>query len=499
MKPVSTTSVLALSLTGFLMQLAACTPDGEADSSPTPEETPQATPTPEPTPVPMAQVVFVAHDVVKDGSGTITQQGALMGFDVATGVQIGEAIGNIETPYGMQTLEDGTVLVNLSNRNEILIVDGRTMTEISRLASSSMGGTKPVDSLLSPEHDGQAYWLSLNDGANTAESNTALFIDINPASPDYLTAVGEVPIGLGHHQAGFSATLARVAISNFSDCNNVISVYDYSDPSNILTLETLTAVEAGYDNSTAQKTCGVNDTDETVTIKPHGCATALASGKVYCNTTTSGKLVIVDIDALTPTFQVVQMSGTGGGYVKAGEGGDYVYTIQSTPREGNGGANCQIGQLVTVDTRNDTLASSVPMLYKGPDCTDILTGTDEEKSQPNHLKLSLDGSLLFVALAPGFGSTGAHVRQQVVYDLSDPAHPVQLESIPVGSSSVQRGTAITGDGTFHYVTNLDDGTVTEIDVETLEVTRTLSTTANPKMVATFGTLEGPSLPVGPVH
>lgn len=499
MKPAPIRSIFALTLTGLLVQLAACTAGGEADSSPTPEATPQATATPTATPAPMAEVVFVAHDVLKDGSGTITQQGAFLGFDVATGVQIGEAISNIETPYGMQALADGTVLVNLSNRNEILIVDGKTMTELARLPSSSMGGTKPVDSLLSPEHDGQAYWLSLNDGANTAESNTALFIDINPASADYLTAVGEVPIGLGHHQAGFSATLARVAISNFSDCNNIISVYDYSDPRNIQTLETLTAVEAGYDNSTAQKTCGVNDNEETVTIKPHGCASSLASGKVYCNTTTSGKLMIVEIDAPTPTFQVVQMSGTGGGYVKAGEGGDYVYTVQSTPREGNGGINCQIGQLVTVDTRDDTISSSVPMMYKGPDCTDVLIGTDEEKSQPNHLKLSQDGSLLFVALAPGFGATGAHVRQQVVYDLSDPAHPVQLESIPVGSSSVQRGTAITGDGAFHYVTNLDDGTVTEIDVETLQVTRTLSTTANPKMVATFGTQEGPSLPVGPVH
>jgi len=449
--------------------------------------------------VPMAEAVFVAHDVVKDAQGTITQQGVIVGYDVATGEQIGEQISNVETPYGMQSLQDGTVLVNLSNRNEILIFDGTTMTELSRVPSSGVSGTRPVDSLISPEHDGQAYWLSLNDGSSgNSASNTALFIDINPASEDYLKAVGEIQIGLGHHQAGFSATRERVAVSNFSDCNNVVGVYDYSDPSNIKTLETLTAVEMGYDNSTKDKTCDTTES-EGVSIKPHGCATSLASGKVYCNTTTGGKLIIVDIDAATPAFEVLQMSGTGGGYVKEGKGGEYMYTVQSTPREGNGGANCRIGQLVTVDASTDTIASTVPMFYKGPDCTDVLTGTDESASQGNHLKLSLDGEILFVALAPSFGSTGAHVRQQVVYDLSDPANPVQLDSIPVGSSSVQRGTAITGDGKYHYVTNIDDGTVTEIDVAALKVTRTLPAETYPKMVSTFGTEEGPSLPVGPVH
>jgi YVTN family beta-propeller protein len=476
---------------GLLAQLAACAGDADDDSSPPADDATE-------TPAPKPEAVYVAHDVVKDAQGTITQQGTLIGIDVATGDPIGTAIGDIETPYGMQSLEDGTVLVNLSNRNEILIFDGRTMTELSRLPSSGMGGTKPVDSLLSPEHDGRSYWVTLNDGANTSESNTALFIDVNPASGDYLKPVGEIRLGIGHHQAAFSATRERIAISNFSDCDNIVSVYDYSDPGDIRTLETLSATEAGYDSSTKEKTCDATES-EGVSIKPHGCATSLASGKVYCNTTTSGKLIVIDIDAEKPTFQLLQMSGTGGGYVKAGEGGDYVYTVQSTPREGNGGSSCQIGQLVTIDSSTDSIASTVPMFYEGPDCARALSDTDESASQPNHLKLSLDGELLFVALAPAFGASGAHVRQEVVYDLRDPANPVQLDSIPVGSSAAQRGTAITGNGTYHYVTNLDDGTVTEIDVATLTVTRTLPTAANPRMVSTFGTREGPSLPVGPIH
>jgi DNA-binding beta-propeller fold protein YncE len=289
-----------------------------------------------------------------------------------------------------------------------------------------------------------------------------------------------------------------VAVTNFSDCANVVSVYDFSDPSRIEAVATFSAADLGYDGSSLEKTCDTTES-EGVSIKPHGCSTSLLSGKVYCNTTTNGRVVVVDIDADPPTVSQIQLSGTGGGYVKAGGGGDYVYTVQASPREGNGGADCQVGQLVTIDASQDTIASTVPLFYRGPDCTSILTGTDESASQPNHLKLSLDGALLFVALAPSFGATNAFVRQQLVLDLSDPAQPVQLDSIPVGASSVQRGTAVSGDGRYHFVTNFDDGTVTQIDIDTLEVVATLSTASKAKMVGTFGSVEGPSLPVGPVH
>jgi YVTN family beta-propeller protein len=49
------------------------------------------------------------------------------------------------------------------------------------------------------------------------------------------------------------------------------------------------------------------------------------------------------------------------------------------------------------------------------------------------------------------------------------------------------------------VADVVDGTVTQIDVATLKVVATIPVKATPRMLATFGTVEGPSYQVGPVH
>lgn len=428
----------------------------------------------------------------------VASEGSVVAYDLDTGLAVEGSVEDVESPYGMQALPDGTVLVNLVNLGEILVVDGVEVTERDRLPASSMGGTRPNDSYISPEHGGHTYWLTLNDGAGTAESNTAVFVDVDPDSASYLTPVGEIPIGVGHHQAAFSADQARVVVSNFNQCDDILSVYDYSDPADIRLLETLTAAEAGFDGSSFEKTCDPTEA-EGVVMRPHGCATSAASGDVYCNLAGPGLVVVVDVDADPPTFSVVDTTGSGGGYVKAAEGGAYLYTVQASPREGAGGVDCQVGQLLTLDASTRAIVDEAPILYKGPGCVDVLTGTDEETAGPNHLKLSLDGTKLFLALAGGFGNEAARVRQHVVFDLTDPSAPAQLPSIEVGESSAQRGTAITGDGRFLYVANTLDDTVSEIEIATLTVKRTLAVQSTPKQVATWGGHEGPSLPVGPVH
>jgi len=76
---------------------------------------------------------------------------------------------------------------------------------------------------------------------------------------------------------------------------------------------------------------------------------------------------------------------------------------------------------------------------------------------------------------------------------------VQLPSVPVGASKGGRGSAVSADGRFLFVADPVDNTVTQIDVETLSVARTLPVKEAPLQVATYGTEEGPSLQIGPVH
>jgi hypothetical protein len=356
-----------------------------------------------------------------------------------------------------------------------------------------------VHSYISPEHSGKKYWLSLNDGTEgDAATNSACFLDITPGSDRYLQHVGEAPIGVGHHKATFSATRERVVITNIADCERVLGVYDYSDIQDITELAVLSATDAGWDGSSFDKTC-----DPTyqmgVPPAPHGCATSKSSGKAYCNVTSSGELVVVDIDADVPTFQRVPTQGGGGGYTKAGNDGRYIYSLQSEPREGAGGADCQVGQLVVLDASSDRVVAEVPLGYLGPDCDQQIVGTDEETTEPAHAVISLDSRRLFITLAGGFEVESARVRQELVLDLTDPAAPVQLASIPVGTSTGYHGDTLSGDGRWLFIANNIDGTVTQVDVDSESVARTWTVEAKPEVLATFGSEEGPSVQTGPIH
>jgi len=462
----------SLGLLCLLFQGAACS-DGGSTSEPGPGATPHT--------------LYVAHN------------GVLASYDIATGNERPGAVANVMTPVGMQALDDGTLLVNLTDANEILAVDGREVREIKRNPSSSMGGTRPIDSYVSPDHGGKRYWLTLNDGnATVAETASAILVDITEGSSTRFQRVGEAPLGLGHHQAAFSGARDRFLSTSFYSCDNVVTVHDYSDEKNIKTVKTFTAADLGFDGSTMEKTCDAAESVG-VAMRPHGCATSEVNGKVYCNLAGPGLLVVVDIDADPPAIKTIPTTGKGGGYAKAGKGGEHIYTVQNEPKEGAGGVNCQIGQLLTIDASTDSVVHEMPILYKGPGCTDMLAGTDEEGVGQNHIRVSVDGTKLFLALSTPSSNMTSRVRQHVIVDISSPGAPVQLPSIQVGTSMGQRGTAVSADGKFLFVADRVDNTVTQIDVETLTVARTLPVKEAPLQVATYGTAEGPSLQIGPVH
>ncbi|MFL5272341.1 MAG: YncE family protein [Anaeromyxobacteraceae bacterium] len=464
----------------------------------------------------MAQALFVA-----------TTAGTLESFDVASGQSRGGEVTGVLSPVDLQGLPEGYVGLNLSaggasGLGEVLFVDARTMLEKARFASSLAGSSarRPVHSYLSPVQGGKRVWLSLNDGASPAladpvaqaATNSALLVDVTKGSATYMKPFAEVPLGLGHHKAGFSASRQRVVVTNISECNKVVQVVDYSDPAAVTLVKTWSAADLGWDGSTTAKTCGTASGQTRPT--PHGCATAATFGHVYCNLTGDGEILSVDVDADPPSLQKVSSGGKGAGATMAHPNGWFVFTAHNTPREDatTGQRANQIGSLSIVDTRNESVdgvptVTDIPLFYDGPNGTRLLVGTDEELLGISHVTVSLDGKYLFVipsgggfTPAPGYVPAVAvadqRARKVLVLDVSDPANPVQKPSIDIGLSKGDNSDALSGDGKLLFVTNNAGSTVSAIDTATLQVVRTFTVPAgSPKVVATFGDAEGCSKPV----
>jgi DNA-binding beta-propeller fold protein YncE len=145
------------------------------------------------------------------------------------------------------------------------------------------------------------------------------------------------------------------------------------------------------------------------------------------------------------------------------------------------------------------VVAELPLGYLGANCSQSVVGTDEETTEPAHSVISLDSSRLFITLAGGFDVDSARVRQQLVIDITSPAAPAQLPSIPVGTSTGYHGDALSGDGRWLFVANNIDDTVTQIDAADASVVRTSTVAARPQVLATYGSLEGPSIQTGPIH
>lgn len=426
----------------------------------------------------------------------VAHQGALVGYDVASGAARAGTIMNVMSPVDLQVLADGHVLVNLTDRNEVLVVDGKTMGEKARISSSTKGATRPVHLYVTPLIAGKQYAMSLNDGApEMLATNSATFMDVVPTSPTYLKAVGEVPVGLGHHKAAFSPNKPIVSISHINDCATPIHVYDYSNPAGTKTVKAITLAELA--GGRPNRTC-----DTMARPSPHGAATATATGKSCHNLSGWGDIVCIDQEKSPPTVKVLETSGTGGGYTYADRGGRYLHSLQRTPREGDTvrpGVDCQIGQLVTIDTMTDTISAETPVLYKGVGCTEKIAGQKWASASPGNIKISKDGKLLFVTIsaspAMGAAADSAGSDQYGVFDLTNPATPVQKASIEIGFGAHNH--ALSGDGKWLFVTNTVDATVSVVDVATLTEAKTIKVNADPRQLGSYGTVEGNSSQVGP--
>jgi len=427
--------------------------------------------------------------------------------DLATGAEL----ARFDAPGGssdLMALGSGVALSNHTAGNAVVLIDLKGRSEIGRLPSSSLGGTRPVHMYLSPATEGRQYVIVLNDGnergtpkGERPKDSTLLLIDAVPSSPTYLKPVGETRLGIGHHKAGFSMKRPRVAVSSISDCSDVVSVYDYANAPEIKLIKTFSAADLGYDGSTPFKTC-----DETgkagLMLSPHGTGTSAATGRVYHFLTGTGQIAVFDIDADVPTVKLIPTAGTGGASVKDLPGGRFMVVPQRGPREVHqraDGALCQVGQLAVIDALAEKVAAQLPVFYGEPTCRTSIAGTPHERAALQYAMPAPDGRTVFVEIGTLYGPPNvvAESRFVAVFDLSDPYRPVQLPSIAVGAGNDTREHALTGDGKLLLVTNSLDDSVSVIDIASRQVARTIATVTRPFRVVTFSEGIGPSKPAGP--
>ena len=423
----------------------------------------------------------------------------------------GDELARFNAPGGsadVLALTSGVLLSNHTAGNSVLQIDLRRRTEIGRLPSSALGGTRPVHMYLTPAIDGKQYAVVLNDGVASKTKkgerptdSSMLLINAVEGHPGFLKPVGETRLGTGHHKASFSMTRQRMAVSNIYDCSDVVSIYDYGHLPEIRLIKSFSATDLGYDGSTFLKTC-----DETgkagVMLSPHGTGTSAASNRVYHFLTGTGEIAIFDIDSEVPTVKLLKTSGTGGASIKDMPGGRFMVVPQRGPGEVHqkgDGAVCQVGQLVVLDATLEKVAAQVPVYYGDPTCRTSLAGKPEEWAALQYVMPSPDGKTVFVEIGTLYArpNTRAESRFTAVFDFTDPYRPQQLPPISVGAGDETRDHALTGDGKLLLVPNRLDNSVSVLDVAARQVVHTISTVAAPHRVASFGDTVGPSKPVGP--
>jgi YVTN family beta-propeller protein len=427
--------------------------------------------------------------------------------DLATGAEL----ARFDAPGGSSdliALGSGIALSNHTAGNEVILVDLKRRSEIGRLPSSSLGGVRPVHMYLSPAIEERQYAVVLNDGNERStpkgerpKDSTLLLIDAVQSSPTFLKPMGEARLGSGHHKASFSTKRPRLAVSNISDCSDVVSIYNYGNPSDIKLVKTFSAADLGYDGSTPLKTC-----DETgkvgLMLSPHGTGTSAATGRVYHFLTGTGQIAVFDIDADIPTVKLIQTAGSGGASVKDLPGGRFMVVPQRGPREVHqraDGSLCQVGQLAVIDALAEKVAAQVPVFYGEPACRTSIAGKPHERAALQYAMPAPDGKIVFVEIGTLYGPPNvvAESRFVAVFELSNPYRPVQLPSIAVGAGNDTRDHALTGDGTLLLVPNSLENSVSVIDIGSRQVVRTIATVTKPFRVVTFAEGIGPSKPAGP--
>lgn len=431
----------------------------------------------------------------------VSARDALIAYDVATG----EEKARFATPglsSDMLITPEGLLVLNHRDANQVVMVDARSLREVSRLPSSAIGATRPVHLYLAPpRRDGRRLIVAANDGnaqRPTRADNSALIIDAtDPAAPK---VAGEVQLGIGHHKLAFSREGLRFSASNIADCEEVVGVYDITDPAKPSRLFAVTGAELGLDGKDGRPACDPTGRQGR-RPGPHGTATLAASGLHAHNANGTGQFILIEAEATPPRLAAVLQTkgGSGGASIAAHPAGRFAYGPQNTPRAGGqgdrAGGPCQIGQLAVIDGAERRLAAEIPILYD-LGCTALPASA--AGARPAYAFVTPDGSTLAVTVGTLNASEPGRAEVLVLFDLSDPAMPRQLASVPVGKAAGHRDGAITGDGRFLFVPGNADASVTVVDLVERRAMKRLAVAAEPNRVAAWSPSAGPTKAPGTI-
>lgn len=425
----------------------------------------------------------------------------LVAYDAATGAEKAR-FGTPGLSSDMLVTPEGLLLLNHRDANQVVMVDARSLREVGRIASSGIGGTRPVHMYLAPARpDGRRLVLVANDGnpqRPARDDNSALIIDAtDPAAP---RVAGEVRLGIGHHKLAFARDGMRFSASNIADCDEVVGVYDIADPAKATRLFAVTGADLGLDGRDGRPACDPTGRQGR-RAGPHGTATFGASGLHAHNANGTGQFILVEAEANPPLLAAVlnTRGGSGGASIAAHPAGRFAYGPQNTPRAGGAGAQaggaCQIGQLAVLDGTDRRLAAEVPILY---DAGCAALPERAAGARPAYAFVTPDGRTLAVTVGTLNAAQPGRAGLLALFDLADPAAPRQVASVPVGASAGHRDAAMTADGRFLFVPGNADASVTIVDLAGRAAVRRLAVVAEPNRVAAWSPSAGPTKAPGTI-
>ena len=106
----------------------------------------------------------------------VSGQDALVAYDLATGQEVAR-FATPGTSADMVMLESGHLLLNHRDGNAVLVVNANTLTEVARFPSSTLGGTRPVHSYLSPVVNSRRAVVHARSGI-AAQSHCVFVVEV---------------------------------------------------------------------------------------------------------------------------------------------------------------------------------------------------------------------------------------------------------------------------------------------------------------------------------
>lgn len=431
----------------------------------------------------------------------VSARDALVAYDASTGAEK----ARFATPglsSDMLVTPEGLLVLNHRDANQVVLIDARSLREVGRIASSGIGGTRPVHLYLAPQRpDGRRLVVVANDGnaqRPNRDDNAALIIDASdPAAPK---VAGEVRLGIGHHKLAFSRDGQRFSASNIADCEEVVGVYDITDPARPSRLLAVSGAEIGLDGRDGRPACDPTGRQGR-RPGPHGAASFAATGLHAHNANGTGQFLLLEVEENPPRLAAVleTAGGSGGASIAAHPQGRFAYGPQNTPRSGGTGAQagapCQIGQLAVIDGVERRLAAQVPLLYDAG-CTAL--PEQARGARPAYAFVTPDGRTLAVTVGTLNAAQPGRAGMLVLFDLADPSRPTQVASVPVGASAGHRDAAMTTDGRVLFVPGNADASVTIVDLVERRAVRRLAVASEPNRVAAWSPTAGPTKAPGTI-